>query len=85
MKLVIASSDMSRAVLKQEASEQKSQMAVYEQLVENVEIGPNATLVKDIYYILKVEKQPLLKISSNKQTVTSQINPSNSKASKKRR
>ena len=56
MKFIIALSDMSRAVLKQEAFEQKSQMAVYEQLVESVEFGPNATLVNNIYYILDMEQ-----------------------------
>ena len=55
-KLVEASSIISKAVLKQEASEQKSQMAIYEQLVESIELGPNATLVKDIYNILNVKK-----------------------------
>ena len=55
-------------------------MAIYEQLVESIELGPNATLVKDIYYILDVEKQPVFKISNKIQTDTSQIDPSNSKA-----
>ena len=63
MKLVIASSkNMSKAVLKQEITGQKNQMAYYEQIVENVELGRNATLVQDIYYILDVEKQPVFKI-----------------------
>ena len=62
---------MSRAVLKQEASEQKSQMAIYEQLIESIELDHNATL-KDIFNIYKVKKQPVFKI----QTDTSQNNPS---------
>ena len=55
-KLVIASSNMSRAVLKQEASEQKSQMAIYEQLIESIKLDHNATL-RDIFNIYKVRKQ----------------------------
>ena len=78
-KLVIASSNMSKAVFKQEASEQKSQMAIYEQLIESIELGPNATLVKDIFNILNLEKQPVFKI----QTDTSQNDPSNSKKAEK--
>ena len=74
---------MSRIVLKQETSEQKSQMAAYEQLEESVELGPYATLVKDIYYILDMEKQPVFKISNKIQTDTIQNDPSNSKKGKK--
>ena len=58
-------------------------MAFYEQIVENVELGRNATLVQDIYYILDMEKQLVFKISNKIQTDTSKIDPSNSKASKK--
>ena len=65
MKLVIASSkNMSKAVLKQEITGQKSQMAYYEKIVESVELGRNETIVQDIYYILDVEKQPVFKQSN---------------------
>ena len=46
MKLVIASSkNMSKAVLKQEITGQKNQMAYYAQIVESVELGRNETIV----------------------------------------
>ena len=75
-KLVKASTIISKAVFKQEASEQKSQMAIYEQLIESIELDHNATL-KDIFNIYKVKKQPVIKI----QTDTS--DPSDSKKAAK--
>ena len=38
-KLVKASTIISKAVLKQKASEQKSQMAIYEQSIESIELA----------------------------------------------
>ena len=79
IKLVIASyKNMSKAVLKQEITGQKNQMAYYAQIVESVELGCNKTIVKDIYYILDVEKQPVLKQSNEIKSDTSlKIDPSN--------
>ena len=53
-KLVKASTTINKAVLKQKASEQKSQTAIYEQ-IESIQIEHKMTL-RDIFNICKVKK-----------------------------
>ena len=52
--------------------------------MDSVKLGRNETIIKDIYYILDVEEQPVLKQSNELKYDTSlKIDPSNSKKAKK--
>ena len=74
-KLVKSLSIISKAVLKQKASEHKNQMTIYKEWIESI-LDQRATL-RDIFNICEVKKQPVIKIQTN----TS--DPSDSKKAKK--